>query len=284
MLTLAFWNINDKQLTQELLTLATELCGNFANANDVIICLVEIAGIDDHILVQNLNRQLPGKRWWSKRPERGTGFLCVSNSDEMKFDSSAIIAGGWPVKIIRGYGPATTWYRLWFVHLAAPIGITDTVAHQMGEAAPLHFEIRDREKNDVSDNTVVIGDFNMPPFAAATVSPKGLNAVSCKSDAAKYSRTVAGEEYPFFYNPMWYFLGDRTASNQPGTFQMKPRDNSMRWYMIDQVVLRPSVMNTITNGSLRVITKIGKTELISAGGNINNKISDHLPITLSLDI
>ncbi|MGE6995367.1 hypothetical protein ACQKIK_18410 [Pseudomonas sp. NPDC047961] len=284
MLALAFWNINDKQLTQELLTLATELGGNAANANDVIICLVEIAGIDDGALVQALNRQLPGKRWWSKRPEHGTGFLCLSNSDEMKFDSSATIAGGWPVKLIRGNGPTRTWYRLWFVHLAAPLGSTDTVAHQMGEAAPLHNEIKAREHKDLGDNTVVIGDFNMPPFAAAMVSPRGLNAVPCKTDAAKSTRTVAGVKYSFFYNPVWRFLGDRTASNQPGTFQMKPRDNSIRWYMIDQVVLRPSLMNTIINDSLRVITKLGQTELISAGGNMNKKISDHLPITLSLDI
>lgn len=284
MLTLAFWNINDKQLTQELVAFAGELCGGEAHTKDVIICLVEIASINDVNLVQQLNQRFPHMRWWSKRPEQGTGFLCLSNSDEMRFDSSATIAGGWPVKLVRGEGLTRTWYRLWFVHLAAPVGSTDTVAHQMGEATPLHNEIKARELSELGDNTVVIGDFNMPPFAAAMVSPKGLNAVPCKTIAAKLTRIVSGVKYSFFYNPMWRFLGDRTANNQPGTFQMSPRDNSIRWYMIDQVVLRPSLMEAIIPDSLKVITSIGGAELISDGGMINRQISDHLPITLSLDI
>lgn len=83
--------------------------------------------------------------------------------------------------------------------------------------------------------TALVGDFNMNPFESGIVSAKGLNAVMSRNVAARYSRTVQGKEYPFFYNPMWGHLGD-AVEGPPGTHYYPESEHvAYFWHMFDQV-------------------------------------------------
>ncbi|MEY4926487.1 MAG: hypothetical protein RI894_923, partial [Bacteroidota bacterium] len=73
------------------------------------------------------------------------------------------------------------------------------------------------EKKETHQNTLVVGDFNMNPFDKAMVGSMGLNAVMEKRTASDKKRTVDGDEYHFFYNPMWAFLGDLGKGIVSGT-------------------------------------------------------------------
>lgn len=60
----------------------------------------------------------------------------------------------------------------------------------------------------------------MNPFDEGVVKAAGLHAMMTKATANERFRTVQGREYPFFYNPMWGFFGDRT-DGPAGTFHYR---------------------------------------------------------------
>ncbi|OQY55736.1 MAG: hypothetical protein B6245_19395 [Desulfobacteraceae bacterium 4572_88] len=73
------------------------------------------------------------------------------------------------------------------------------------------------EKEIGHSGTVFIGDLNMNPFEEGMVNANGLNGVMARGIAERKTRTVLEERYPFFYNPMWSFLGD-ASPGPPGTY------------------------------------------------------------------
>ena len=68
--------------------------------------------------------------------------------------------------------------------------------------------IREAEQNVGHQRTIILGDLNMNPFEVGVVGTEGLHGVMDRRTAAGISRVVHGEEYTFFYNPMWGKLGD----------------------------------------------------------------------------
>jgi hypothetical protein len=75
-----------------------------------------------------------------------------------------------------------------------------------------------RVENDIGHRrTLVIGDLNMNPFESGVAGSEGFHGVMTRRLAARKTRTVYGEERPFFYNPMWSLLGDESPG-PPGTY------------------------------------------------------------------
>lgn len=93
---------------------------------------------------------------------------------------------------------------------------------------------------------------------------------------------VQGREYPFFYNPMWGFFGDRTEG-PPGThFYRHSGHVSFDWNIFDQLLLRTDVLPWFRD-DIEILTRIGETELQLANGRPNSEIgSDHFPIVFRL--
>jgi hypothetical protein len=77
--------------------------------------------------------------------------------------------------------------------------------------------IRDAEKDIGHSKTIRVGDLNISPFDDGVVAASGLNGTMSWYIAQRINRIVDGEDYPFFYNPMWNFLGDFKSSS-PGTY------------------------------------------------------------------
>lgn len=154
--------------------------------------------------------------------------------------------------------------------------------HQASEVQLLASELRSIEDSEGHRRTLLIGDFNMNPHDQAMNLATGMNAmmtVRCASD--KKTRRQQGRDYPFFYNPMWGLLGDRTPG-PAGTFYHNSGTRGMfGWNMIDQVLVRPDAIAHFDN--VEILTIAGSTSLATESGRPNSRIaSDHFPLVLRL--
>lgn len=143
---------------------------------------------------------------------------------------------------------------------------------------------KDLEEHDFS---IVCGDFNMNPFETPMIKTKGMHAMMDKNIVKKGKRTVRGEDFSFFYNPMWCFWGDCGRSDAPGTYYMdgSGRDIALFWHILDQVIIRKGLIDFLDSEKLNIITEINGVKLLNDTGRINSSdFSDHLPISFCLNI
>ena len=100
-------------------------------------------------------------------------------------------------------------------------------------------------------------------------------------ETKRKSRTVAGEEYYMFYNPMWNLLGD---TQQPyGTYYYAGTNAvNTYWNIYDQVIIRPVLRERFAEDSLMIIKETQTRFLLDNKGHPNKKISDHLPIVFEI--
>ncbi len=153
---------------------------------------------------------------------------------------------------------------------------------QSTQVQSLSKQIRDEEERRRNSRTILFGDFNMNPFEAGVVKAAGLHAMMAKSITENGGRVVQGETYPFFYNPMWGFFGDRTEG-PPGTVYHRHSGHlSYEWNIFDQVLIRPDALPWFP-GTIEIVTRIGTTDLLRSNGRPDRAVaSDHLPLLFQL--
>jgi len=133
--------------------------------------------------------------------------------------------------------------------------------------------------------TVVVGDLNMNPFEAGVVGAGGFHATMARAEALRGQRTVGGQQYPFFYNPMWGCFGERDGTPAGTYFYDSSEHVSYYWNMFDQVLLRPSLVDQLSTAGIEIVTRAGAVSLLSASGRPDKSVgSDHLPILFGLDL
>jgi hypothetical protein len=142
------------------------------------------------------------------------------------------------------------------------------------------------EKEQKHKRTIFCGDFNMNPFEVGMIQTVGLHTVMEKKIAKKVSRTVDDKVYPYFYNPMWGFLGDLGRGVVSGTYYYSNAEDVVyHWHLFDQVIMRPEIIPIFEDNKLDIITEINDTNLLNKNGIIDKtKFSDHLPIKFTLNI
>jgi hypothetical protein len=131
----------------------------------------------------------------------------------------------------------------------------------------------------------LIGDLNSNPFDNGLVLPRSLHAVMPRRVAEQVSREVSHRPWPYFFNPMWGFFGDGTAS-PPGTCYYSPEGShrAFHWNMFDQVLIRPSLLPYYASDSVRIVHTLGTENLTKANGIPDRDVgSDHLPIRIRLN-
>lgn len=103
----------------------------------------------------------------------------------------------------------------------------------------------------------------------------GLNAMMTRR--VRRERIVAKQRRATFYNPMWNEFGDLSGS--PGTYHLSgPGALGYYWHMLDQVLLRPSLV-----AHFEAVSILGEDELLTPRARTPNRaVSDHLPIELTL--
>jgi len=177
--------------------------------------------------------------------------------------------------------PAQPEFLLTMVHLPSQMFVDSP--SRFGEISELATEIAEAEKSVGHKRTLVVGDFNVSPFEPALVSATGLHAVMTSTIAEKGSRTIRGRSYSFFYNPMWNLMG-KESPGPPGSYFYRRSDHvSYFWNTFDQVLLRPDLLPYFDRKSLRFISEIGDSSLLTEAGVPNStEYSDHLPLVFDL--
>lgn len=164
------------------------------------------------------------------------------------------------------------------VHLQSKVNVNDDT--QRFETIEIKREIEMVEDRLSLDKTFILGDFNMNPFEDGMVSASSFNSIPCQKTAMKISRTVQSRKFKYFYNPMWNLFGD--YDNNPGTyFALTPNHTNYYWNILDQVILRPSLLKYFVKESLVILQKVNGNSLLDKQGR--PYISDHLPFTFKFD-
>jgi hypothetical protein len=142
-----------------------------------------------------------------------------------------------------------------------------------------------KAENDAGHkNTIIIGDLNMNPFEDAMVAADGFHAMMDTNIAMKETRTVRGQKFDFFYNPMWSRLGDNSPGPS-GTYYYNAGGSAINYYWntFDQVLIRPELIEFFDHNRLKILTEIGGQSLMKKQA-IDSDFSDHLPLIVTLDV
>jgi exonuclease III len=168
-------------------------------------------------------------------------------------------------------------------HLPSKVNKSDLNLSEYAEDVKDFVDVVEKEVGH--KRTIICGDFNMNPFDYGIIKTRGLHAVMEKSIAKQEHSTVRGNNYSFFYNPMWGFLGDNGCGNVSGTMYYNSSDAiNYYWHLYDQVLIRPELIDTFDNKRLEILTNVRNINLLTDKKIINKKISDHLPIKFNLKI
>ena len=138
-------------------------------------------------------------------------------------------------------------------------------------------DIRETEQEIGTENSIVVGDFNINPYDAGCIDARYFHGIPVCGEAERKSREVAGKKYYMFYNPMWNFLGD--FQKPYGTYYCNNgKTKNTYWNMFDQVIFRPSLKKRFLKDSLKILTETETRYLLDGNGHPDKNISDHLPI------
>lgn len=138
------------------------------------------------------------------------------------------------------------------------------------------------EKEIGTDNTIILGDFNINPYDNDCLNADKFHAIPyCKEILKRNKRIIAGEEFEMFYNPMWNFFGDWKKPFGTYYYSGNNVENAF-WNIYDQVIIKPSLSKRFVNSSLKILTECKICSLLNRQGHPNKKISDHLPITFEI--
>ena len=141
--------------------------------------------------------------------------------------------------------------------------------------------------NEEKDLSIVCGDFNLNPHETPMIKASGMHAVMDRRIALKGKRKVQGEDFSYFYNPMWGLWGDTGKGDAPGSFYLCNSGCyiSMFWHLLDQVIMRKGLIDYFEFDRLNIISEINGDSMLKEDGSINgDRFSDHLPLTFSVNI
>lgn len=228
MLSFLFWNISKNSIAGIVAGLALE--------RD--IDLVILAECSDPLGVLNQLNQAPRRIYFHEPSITGKlhFFSCLPQGS---------------VRLRGEYGGLT------FAQVSPPIGkdfllvgvhlpskLYMSAQDQLLDCTSLAKKIDTYEERAGHHRTLVVGDFNLNPFEDGLIAAHGFHAASSKSIAKRLQRTVRGESYRFFYNPMWSHFGDRGPC-PPGTYYYERSSATDRfWNIFDQLLLRPELLDS----------------------------------------
>jgi hypothetical protein len=167
-------------------------------------------------------------------------------------------------------------------HLPSKLNFSDD--DQVFESVHLAGMIDEVERREGHQRTILLGDLNMNPFETGMVAARGgLHAVMDRRVAARLTRTVQMEKYKFFYNPMWGHFGDRGDTG--GTYFFESHEPICYfWNILDQVLLRPGLLDGFEHEHVRILTSVRDYSLLDDDGRPDKSMfSDHLPVLLELN-
>jgi len=271
MLTLLFWNIQRKNLGS--------VVADIVQSRQVDVLMLAESGVDPSEMLGVLNNSDLARFHFSPGYERNNIHIYTNFSGAY----SAPISGDNRTTIRHLNPPNHLDVILAVTHLPSKMNLKSSQS-QIKKAEELSKMLSDSEEMLGHDRTIVMGDFNMNPFESGMIMASGLNSVMSRKIAQRKTRTINRQQYKFFYNPMWSLFGDATPG-PPGTYYYQESDyDSYYWHMLDQILVRPSILEYFDNNNLEVITSNGGASLMKDGRPHSKIYSDHLPILLRIDL
>ena len=138
-------------------------------------------------------------------------------------------------------------------------------------------DIQENEHKLSTQKTIIVGDFNEMPYSDGCLNADAFHGLPVYEKGRKEYRTVLGNNYNKYYNPMWNFFGD--FSYPPGTYYRNDSSiHSPMWYMLDQFIVGKEIIPLLNKEQIRIITKCRVGNLADENGHPNKAISDHFPI------
>jgi endonuclease/exonuclease/phosphatase family metal-dependent hydrolase len=140
------------------------------------------------------------------------------------------------------------------------------------------------DKHWRADPLVMLGDFNANPFDAEVCGSEGIFALRDREDARKKWASplvVLGETQRPVFNPMWSLLPER--SKRPKGSLQHDHMQMLRWRLYDQILVSPDLLDQIREMP-EILPEIAGRGLLTADGNPDESISDHLPVQLRVTI
>ncbi|WP_214660176.1 hypothetical protein, partial [Vibrio anguillarum] len=145
----------------------------------------------------------------------------------------------------------------------------------------LYHELSQEEENSRTTRTILVGDFNNNPFDKPMVSFYGMactNGIDCSK---RTHVTSVGESKSLFYNPMWSLYS--TMKDKPGGHKYsRLEDDVVSWHMLDQVIMRPSMVEYFDFDELKIVDSTLLGTLVNRNGKPS--LSDHLPLVCKFNL
>lgn len=273
-MTIAFWNIYKKELS--------DLLVEFVNEQNIDILVLAEAQEDTILEFLIKQKKINSKKIFFHIASGKVSILSSydisvflkinTNSNSPRWEAYSITI------------PTIIKLNLFCVHFHSKVNWSeDSLAL---ECVILAKDIEAIEGNSGIDNSIIIGDFNMNPYESGLVAANGLHALPDLNHISKQTkgRMIDGVSYKYFYNPMWNFFGDNIVPY--GTYYFRePGHVSQEWNIYDQVLYRPSLSKYIDKENIKIVHKIGNDDLINALNRPDkNKYSDHLPVLIELNL
>lgn len=269
-----FWNINRKPLVKEIANIAK-------HHNIDVILLAECKELNPVELLLELNSEspdyhLPNPIFQNDRIKVFTKFshnfvIPVADDNESRYTC------------FRIKFPIIEEILVFGVHLPdLKNNQPNSVSAYAGRVAR---KIKNLEKEQNLNNTIIVGDFNMNPSDVGMVDAESFHAIMDSSIAKNESRIVQNENYDYFYNPMWSLYGD-IGNNVAGSYYYKNAELvNYHWNVFDQVLIRPALVDNFDKESLKFVDFDGEKSLLKKNGTPNkDKFSDHLPLMFTLNL
>ncbi|MEM9543419.1 MAG: endonuclease/exonuclease/phosphatase family protein [Cyanobacteria bacterium P01_E01_bin.42] len=269
MTTILFWNINKKQLINDIVW----LCQRY-NVDILVLAESKLSKVE---ILRNLNI---GASSIYISPTNPTTSLSLF----YRYPSESIqpLDGEKRMSIQRIQPRIGKDFTLVALHLPSKLHMSEE--DQYAECRRIVQTIQEKENQVGHMRTLVIGDFNLNPFEKGMIAADGFHAMMTQKIAKKRDRKIRGQTRSFFYNPMWGRMGD-FSPEAPGTYYYS--DSSVIayfWNTLDQVLLRPDLLDYFTQDNLSIISQIGEKSLLTANQTILSSSSDHFPILITLEI
>lgn len=270
-----FWNINKKDLAEEIADCATE------NHIDIIIT-AESENLNSFHMLSQLHKRESRFEQKEVLPVKEDIKLFAKETFEV-----TVYKEDKHVSLFKVHEKKRN-YLLATVHFSSAMYKSEESRGRRADDLAGFIENQEKDCNKergISEEeyqTIVVGDFNLHPFSSGIIGCHGFQAVYDIRAAKKGSRIVEDEERRFYYNPMWDIMGKHSGIMGTYYCESDQDDRSFYWYTFDQVLIRPILIERFVWDEFAVITEIsGKTLL--QNGKINKKTySDHLPIKFEI--
>lgn len=283
MLTFLFWNVGRRPIE--------ETVARIARHHDVDVLMLAECPPEIGPMLVALNNTKTEYQFAPTRSPEPDPDLCIYTRFDRTFMEP--VADDLRVTFRQLSMPGAMPLLLAVVHSPSKLYMEDSSRHEyLLELGQLILEVEQRIGHS---RTLLVGDLNANPYEAGVVGAAGLHAVMTRERAARLSRKVQGRERPFFYNPMWALFGD-SSSGPPGTYHYDSGQYvNYYWHIVDQVMMRPSLIEQFDISSLEVITTDGEVSLLTTprgrpsrewqkGIPDAKRFSDHLPILFRLSV